>query len=283
MTGTHAADPGYDYILQGLAGWMWLTGEPGSPPTKAGLSLVDFASGYAAATSILAGIHAARREGVGMDCDVALYDVAMNLLTYVATWQLSSGFTTERIPSSGHPTLIPFQNFATADGWIVVACAKEKFWRRLVEVLGETELDDVRFADFAARAENRDDLMPILEGAFQRETSATWLERLSAAGVPVGPAHDLPSALADPLVADRGLVMEYDHDGLGRVRVIRSAVDVGGRRPPVGAAPRLGADTRTVLRELAELADDQIDALASAGVVTLGPVEAEVPPASPAV
>lgn len=128
MSGSHAGDPGYDYILQGLAGWMSLTGEPGSPPTKAGLSLVDFASGYAAATAILSGIHAARRDGHGMDCDLALYDVAMNLLTYVATWQFSAGFTTDRVPSSGHPTMVPFQNFATSDGWIVVACAKEKFW-----------------------------------------------------------------------------------------------------------------------------------------------------------
>jgi crotonobetainyl-CoA:carnitine CoA-transferase CaiB-like acyl-CoA transferase len=281
-SGTHATEPGYDYILQGLAGWMWLTGEPGAPPTKAGLSLVDFASGYAAAASILAAVHAARRDGEGMDCDVALYDVAMSLLTYVATWQLSSGFTTERIPSSGHPTLIPFQNFATADGWIVVACAKEKFWRRLVEEIGVPELaDDPRFADFANRAANREELIPILEKCFLQETTAEWLVRLAAAGVPVGPAHDLPSALADPRVAERGLVLGYEHDGLGPVRVIRAAVSAGSRRPDVQPAPRLGADTREVLRRVGGLTDTEIDALAAAGGAALGPVVAETPSSRP--
>lgn len=279
MSGRYATDPGYDYILQGLAGWMWLTGEPGAPPTKAGLSLVDFASGYAAATSILAAVHAARRDGEGMDCDVALYDVAMSLLTYVATWQLSAGFTTERIPSSGHPTLIPFQNFATADGWIVVACAKEKFWRRLVEEIGVPELaDDTRFANFAARAANREELLPILEKCFLHETSAHWLERLAAAGVPVGPANDLPRALADARIFERDLVLGYEHDGLGPVRMIRAAVDAGGRRPDVRPAPRLGADTREVLLEVGGLSDDEVDALVASGAAALGPVPAEPPP-----
>ena len=283
-SGAYATDPGYDYILQGLAGWMWLTGEPGAPPTKAGLSLVDFASGYAAAASILAAVHAARRDGEGMDCDVALYDVAMTLLTYVATWQLSMGFTTERIPSSGHPTLIPFQNFATADGWIVVACAKEKFWRRLVDEIGVPELaDDPRFVDFTARAANREDLMPILEKNFIQQTSAHWLKRLAAAGVPVGPAHDLPSALADPRVAERDLILEYEHDGLGPVRVIRAAVDAGGGRPDVHPAPRLGADTRAVLRDIGGLSDDEVDALAASGVAGIDPVLAEPPSSRPGV
>jgi crotonobetainyl-CoA:carnitine CoA-transferase CaiB-like acyl-CoA transferase len=276
VTGAHAATPGYDYILQGLAGWMWLTGEPGSPPTKTGLSLVDFASGYAAATSVLAGLHAARRDGVGMDCDIALYDVAMNLLTYVATWQLSSGISTGRIPSSGHPTLIPFQNFRTADGWIVVACAKEKFWRRLVEAMSLPGLaDDARFTDFVARAENRDALTPILERRFRAESTSYWLEHLHAAGVPVGPAHELASALADPLVSERGLIVAYDHDGLGPVRIIRSAVDVGGARRPVSPAPGLGVDTRAVLSGIGGLSNPDIEALARAGVVTLGSVDAD--------
>jgi crotonobetainyl-CoA:carnitine CoA-transferase CaiB-like acyl-CoA transferase len=85
MTGPRAHEPGYDYLVQALTGWMSLTGEPGGPPTKSGLSLVDFASGYAAAASVLAGVHAARRTGKGMDCDLSLYDVGMNLLTYLAT------------------------------------------------------------------------------------------------------------------------------------------------------------------------------------------------------
>jgi crotonobetainyl-CoA:carnitine CoA-transferase CaiB-like acyl-CoA transferase len=269
MSSPRAADPGYDYILQGMASWMSLTGEPGSPPTKAGLSLVDFASGYAAATTILAAIHAARRDGKGMDCDLALYDVAVNLLTYVATWQLSAGYTTGRMASSAHPTLVPFQNFATSDGWIVVACAKEKFWRRLVEVLGAPELADDRFGDFAARAANKAELLPLLERIFAGDTQKAWIDRLAAAGVPVGPVHDLKAALADPLVKERELVAEYPHPRLGPVRLIRSVVDVAGQRTAPIPAPALGADTRAVLAEVAGLSDHEIDDLARAGVVAL--------------
>jgi len=275
MSGPRAADPGYDYILQGMASWMSLTGEPGSPPTKAGLSLVDFASGYAAATAILAAVHAARRDGRGMDCDLALYDVAVNLLTYVATWQLSAGYTTGRLPSSAHPTLVPFQNFATSDGWIVVACAKEKFWRRLVMVLRAPELaDEDRFGDFAARAANKAELLPVLERIFAGDTQKAWIDRLSGAGVPVGPVHDLTAALADPLVKERDLVAEYPHPRLGPIRLIRSALDVDGQRMPPAPAPALGADTRTVLGEVAGLSDLEIDDLARAGVVALPSADA---------
>jgi len=91
MTGPRSKEPGYDYILQGLAGWMDLTGEPDGPPTKSGLSLVDFSGGYVAALSLLAGLHAARRDGIGMDCDVSLYDTALSMLTYPATWHLNAG------------------------------------------------------------------------------------------------------------------------------------------------------------------------------------------------
>lgn len=269
MSGPDAHEPGYDYMLQGLAGWMWLTGEPGSPPAKTGLSLVDFASGYAAATSILAAVHAARRDGHGMDCDLALYDVAMNLLTYVATWQLSADVTTERIASSAHPTLVPFQNFATSDGWIVVACAKEKFWSRLLDVIDAPHLrDDPRFHDFPARAANRDELSPILEKIFRQDTQASWIEKLRAAGVPVSPVHDLVGALRDPLVQDRDLVLSYPHERLGPVQLIRSAVDAGGHREPAAPAPGLGADSQEVLRDIGGFSDDEIDALERAGVVT---------------
>ncbi|WP_238489455.1 CaiB/BaiF CoA transferase family protein [Actinoplanes flavus] len=135
MTGPRAAQPGYDYILQGLAGWMDLTGEPGGPPTKSGLSIVDYSGGYVAAIALLAGVHAARRDGHGMDCDLSLFDTAVGMLTYPATWHLNAGFEPARTRHSAHPSLVPFQLFPSADGWVVVGCAKEKFWHRLVAVL----------------------------------------------------------------------------------------------------------------------------------------------------
>ncbi|WP_326822151.1 CaiB/BaiF CoA transferase family protein [Streptosporangium sp. NBC_01756] len=135
MTGPRSAEPGYDYILQGLAGWMELTGEPDGPPAKSGLSLVDFSGGLVAAVALLAGVHRARRDGVGCDCDLSLYDTAMSMLTYVGTWALNTDFQPRRMPGSAHPSLVPFQNFRAADGWLVVGCAKEKFWHRLAALL----------------------------------------------------------------------------------------------------------------------------------------------------
>jgi crotonobetainyl-CoA:carnitine CoA-transferase CaiB-like acyl-CoA transferase len=109
MTGPRAGEPGYDYILQALTGWMLLTGEPDGPPTKSGLSLVDYFGGMAAATALLAGLHAARRDGVGTDCDLSLYDVAVSLLTYPATWHLTRQWEPVRRSRSAHPSLVPFQ------------------------------------------------------------------------------------------------------------------------------------------------------------------------------
>jgi crotonobetainyl-CoA:carnitine CoA-transferase CaiB-like acyl-CoA transferase len=107
--------------MQGLAGWMSLTGDPEGPPTKTGLSLVDYSGGFVAAIALLAGLHAARRDGIGLDCDVSLFDTAISLLNYPATWHLTEGFDAVRTTRSAHPSIVPFQNFRTADGWIVVA------------------------------------------------------------------------------------------------------------------------------------------------------------------
>lgn len=125
MTGPRAKEPGYDYILQGIAGWMSLTGDPDGPPTKSGLSLVDFTGGYVAALSLMAGLHAARRDGVGGDCDVSLYDTAIGMLTYPAAWHLNAGYQPVRTKNSAHPSLVPFQAFKASDDWFVVGCAKE--------------------------------------------------------------------------------------------------------------------------------------------------------------
>ncbi|MDQ1609747.1 MAG: hypothetical protein QOE16_2479, partial [Microbacteriaceae bacterium] len=164
MTGPRSNEPGYDYILQGIAGWMDITGEPSGPPTKSGLSLVDYSGGLVAAISILAGVHAARRDGVGMDCDVSLFDTAISMLTYPAIWNLNGDFEPSRTHHSAHPSLVPFQAFQAGDGWIVVACPKEKFWQRLAAAVGRPELaTDESFATFTRRRQNAGELLPILD------------------------------------------------------------------------------------------------------------------------
>jgi crotonobetainyl-CoA:carnitine CoA-transferase CaiB-like acyl-CoA transferase len=266
MTGRRMAEPAYDYILQGLAGWMSLTGEPDGPPAKSGLSLVDFCGGLVAGQALLAGVLAARRDGVGMDCDVSLFDTAIAMLTYPATWLLSRGLEPARRSHSAHPSLVPFQNFQTADGWLVVACPKEKFWTRLTDALGHPELGaDERFRTFDDRRRNEAVLLPLLDAIFVEHPSAHWIEVLSAAGVPCGPVNGVSEALRDPQVADRGLIVETEHPVLGRVRQVASPVRVGEPRREHRRGPRLGEDGDTILRDVLGFEDDEIADLAAGG------------------
>ncbi len=266
MTGPLRDKPAYDYLLQGMAGWMDVTGEPGGPPVKTGLSLVDFSGGYVAALSLMAGLHAARRDGVGMDCDVALFDVAMGMLSYLATWHLTAGYEPRRTSHSAHPSLVPFQNFETSDGWIVIGCAKEKFWERLCRAIDRPDLlEDERFRDFPSRDRNREALVPILEDVFQQDTSKAWLERVMAAKVPCGPVNTMAEAFQEEQTQARGLIVEASHPDFGRVRQIRSPVRVGEETPEYGRAPERNADAGYVLEELLGYSDERIRELKEAG------------------
>lgn len=229
MTGPLAAEPGYDYILQGLAGWMSLTGEPDGPPTKTGISLVDYSGGYVAAIALLSGVHAARRDGKGMDCDISLYDVAVSLLTYPATWYLSRGWMPSRTTRSAHPSLVPFQLFQGSDGqWFLVGCAKEKFFDRVAETVGHPELaDHPDYATFADRSKHRDALIAILDELFAKQPAEYWIAQLKEVGVPTGPVQDVPAALSHPHTIDRRLLMETPNEVLGPVRSVASPVRVG--------------------------------------------------------
>jgi crotonobetainyl-CoA:carnitine CoA-transferase CaiB-like acyl-CoA transferase len=266
MSGPRAAEGGYDYVMQGLAGWMSLTGGPAAPPTKSGLSLVDLSGGYVAAIAIMAGLWSARRDGVGCDCDISLFETALAELCYVGTWAASRDYEPPRRANSAHPSIVPFQNFATADGWVVVACPKEKFWLKLCEVLGRPDLaSDPRFAYFADRDRNRDELLPILDGLFEQRTTAEWLELLGAAGVPNGPVNSVAEALGDPQSVARGAVVELQHPRLGVVREVATPLRVGDAEKPVAPAPERGGDTDDVLGELCGYAPGETAALRAGG------------------
>ncbi|MDF2978249.1 MAG: Formyl-CoA transferase [Actinomycetospora sp.] len=271
MTGPRSREPGYDYVLQALGGWMSVTGEPGGAPQKAGLSLVDYSGGFVAAIALLAGIHAARRDGVGTDCDLSLYDTAVSLLTYPATWHLTGGYEPVRTHHSAHPSLVPFQAFEASDGWLVVGCAKEKFWQRLTAVMGRADIaDDPRFATFADRDRHRDLLVPMLEDVFRTRTVDGWLAPLYAAAIPCGPVQDVAGALDDPHTLARALIAETVHPSFGTVRSLRSPVRVGppGRdtndTPLPRGGPAMGEHTDEVLRGLG-YDQERMDALRAAG------------------
>jgi crotonobetainyl-CoA:carnitine CoA-transferase CaiB-like acyl-CoA transferase len=267
MTGPRAAEGGYDYVIQGLAGWMSLTGEPGGPPTKSGLSLVDLSAGYVSALAVVSGLWRARREGVGCDCDISLFDTALAELMYVGTWAATKAYEPPRRHNSGHPSIVPFQNFQTSDGWIVVACPKERFWQTLCEAIGRPELaTDPRYHDFAARDRNREELLNVLDAVFASRSTDDWLGLLPPLGIPCGRVNSVVSALEDPQARAREAVVEAPHERFGTVRTIATPLRVDGERRPPVRAPRRGEHTRECLSQVCGYSDEQITELEQSGV-----------------
>ena len=268
QTGPRGEQGAYDYVVQALAGWMSLTGEPDGPPAKSGLSLVDFASGYAAALAILAGLQQRERTDAGCDCDVSLLDTAISLLNYVGTWTATAGFEPRRLPSSQHPSVVPFQAFAASDGHLVVACPKEKFWQSLCVTLERDELlADERFAGFDARDEHRDELAATLAETIATKTVAEWIRLLTAANVPCAPVNSVAEALDDEQVKARGGVVEAEHPRLGTVRHVAGAVRVGDAPRAPEPGPARGEHTAQVLEELAGYDTDEIERLGGTGAL----------------
>jgi crotonobetainyl-CoA:carnitine CoA-transferase CaiB-like acyl-CoA transferase len=268
MTGPRASQGGYDYIMQGLAGWMSLTGEPNGPPTKSGLSLVDLSGGYVSTIAVLAGLWRVRRDGVGCDCDISLFETALAELCYVGTWAATAAYEPRRHRNSAHPSIVPFQNFQTADGWLVIACPKPKFWQRLCQAIGHPDLaTDPRFQDFDGRDRNREALLAILDQVFSHRTTAAWLEVLTDAGVPCAPVNDVAEAFRDPQVEARNGVVEYQHPHFGYVRQAASPLRVGAEPTPVRRAPTRGEHTVAILREVCGYTKEQVDELVSSGAL----------------
>jgi len=245
--GARSAEPGYDPLIQAEAGWAALTGDPDGPPVKSGLSLADYVGGMMAALALVAAVLDARRTGQGRDVDVSLYDSALAMHSYRATWYLSAGVAGERTAASGHPSIVPFQFFATADGHLAVACAKEKFYRALVEALGMPELAaDPRFASFEARRRNRDALLALLEARLRTHPTEHWVGLLRGR-VPVAPVRAMGSALDRQELAERGMLATYRHAELGEVATVGLPIKMAGYRPTYRPAPLLDGDRAEVL------------------------------------
>ena len=266
-TGPRAGEPAFDYLVQGYAGYMSVTGEPDGPPGKCGVSVIDFAGGYAAMVGLMVGLFDAQRTGVGRDIDISLLDTAVSMLSYFAVWTLNRDWIAERTRESAHQTLVPAQNFPTRDGWVVIFCNKDKFWRDLVETLGVSELaEDARFRTFADRFDNREALLPLLRARFQTRTTADWLDRLRGR-VPCAPVNDVRQALADPQVLARDMIVEVEHPEFGTLREVRSPVRTEGEIREPRRAPRLGEHTDPILRDVLGYSASTIARLRSAGVI----------------
>ena len=191
----------------------------------------------------------------------------MNLNMYVTTWHLSRGWEPVRTRDSAHPSVVPFQNFATADGWVVVACPKQRFFALLARELDLAWMvDDPRFATMAARLEHREECIATIAERLLAETTATWVERLQAVGIPCGPILSIAEAVRDPQSVARDLVVETEHPTLGSVRQIRSPLRMPGVLEEVARAPFRGEHTREVLVEQCGYRDADVDRLRDDGV-----------------
>lgn len=249
-SGPYAARPGYDTIIEAMGGLMSITGEPAGEPVKVGVAIVDIVTGCLAAWGISAALVERERTGVGRRVELSLLDSALALLANQASSYLIGGKTPTR-HGNGHPTIVPYQTFPTADGALMVAVGTDAQFARFCVVLGLPELAvDPRFRTNRERVANRDTLVPLLETALAARSAAEWNDRCWAADIPVSPVLNLPEAFADPHVVARGLVTEIAHPTAGMLPLVASPVRFTADAPqPQRHPPLLGEHSVEVLAE----------------------------------
>ena len=247
--------PGYDYLMQAECGFLSLTGEPDAPPSRFGLSIVDFMTGVVAGFGTLAALLGRDREG-GCDVDVSLFDVALHQLTYPGIWYLNHGHKTGRLARSAHPSNTPVQLYTTSDGWIFVMAMMDKFWQLLAGAMQRDDLlEDSRFQSMSLRTENRDALTQILDAIFVTETTQEWIDRLQSL-VPVAPVYDIDEALDNPVVAQTGMLQTMQHGNGDTLQALRNPLKLDGERFDGRPGNSLGADNEQILGEELNLAAD---------------------------
>jgi len=267
-TGPYAERGGFDLVAQGMSGLMSITGEgPGRPPVKLGAPVTDITAGLLGCMGILAALNHRHRTGRGQMVDTSLFEAGITH-TY---WQSAIAFASGLAPQpmgSAHPLNAPYQAFQTADGWITVGAANQPNWLRLAEVLDAPDLaEDARFRTNPDRMAHLAELEVALTTHFRRRTSADWLARLEAAGVPAGPVLDINQMHQDPQAIARDMIVETAHPTAGPVKALGLPIKFsdspgGGLRP----APLYGQHTREVLLEHG-FAAAEIDLLAAAGAI----------------
>ena len=271
QTGPWAHRAGYDFVIQGLCGFMSVTGEaddrPGGGPQKAGVAVTDLMTGMYATQAILAALIARGRTGQGQHIDLALLDVGVAMMANMATNYLANDKPPVR-QGNAHPNIVPYQTFRAADGWIIVAVGNDEQFRRFVTTGGEPGLaNDPRWARNADRVRGRDTLIPVLEQMVKRKAAAWWIDALEAVGVPCGPIQDLGQVFKHPQVLARELGVGLDRDG-ATVRTVANPIRLSAT--PVRlerAPPALGADTDEILSTLGGLTVEALAALRHDGVV----------------
>jgi len=243
LDGPYAENPAYDYVIQALTGVMALTGDPDAPPTKAGYSAVDNSAGLAAALGLLAKIV----QGQGGQVDVAMYDVMLSQLNYLAGAALNTGEVVQRLANSSHPYMVPAQIFPTGDGWLTLFITHDKFWRKFCREVGKPEWEtDPVFATMASRRSNRARVLAAIGEVLRTASAAEWTRRLAPLGVVASEVGTLQEALESPLAASRGLVVPLGGPDSG-LRAVASPFKIDGWQPEYGLPPLLDQHREQVL------------------------------------
>ena len=236
--------PGYDFLIQARAGIMGITGFPEGEPTKVGVAIADIVCGLYAATAILAALRRRDASGQGARIEVPLFEATLSWLANRGQEYLVSGEDKGRM-GNAHPTIVPYQTFATSDKPIAVAVGNDAQFRRLSETIGRTELaDDERYATNPARVANREELVEILQREFSNRPADEWVEKIREAGVPIGPVNALADVFSDEHVLSSGMLRDVDHPAAGMLKMLASPMLIGGERPPIRhPPPTLGQHT----------------------------------------
>jgi crotonobetainyl-CoA:carnitine CoA-transferase CaiB-like acyl-CoA transferase len=265
--GPLAQKPGMDLILQATGGIMGHTGETDGPPIKAAPPVADITSGIYGAYGILGALYERERSGVGQRVEIAMLDAVLSLYADVATNALSAGARYGKF-GSGHPDLVPYQAFRARDGWFIVACLTNAFWKRLATSIGRQDLlGHPHFETNKARVENRKEVVETLSAIFRERDAAHWIRLLEENDIPTCKVNRLDEILFDPQIEANEAATEMPHPTLGAVRMLTPTVKLRATPSTVKrAAPRLAGHTREVLRE-AGLSEAEIGDLLAAGAI----------------
>ena len=279
-TGPYAPRAGYDLLVQAMSGLMSITGrpdgEPGGGPMRVGVAVIDLFTGLYATSAILAALEARHRTGRGQHIDMALLDVAMAILANQGAGFLNAGNVPQRQGNS-HPSIVPYQDFPTQDGNMLLAIGNDGQFARFCEAAGVDWASDERFAANASRVVNRDTLVPMMAALTRTRSTATWIALLEDKAVPCGPINNIAQAFDDAQVRHRGLRLEQQRypDGAPAPddpiqRVVSTASPLRLSDTPTvlrHAPPALGQHTDEVLRETLGLDDARLQALRQQGVL----------------